>query len=86
MEEEMSVRQQAMALTLTCNAVLAGPAAHTVPDVRITALATRILEAAKAEAPKELILASLEIEHGSWPVILSAMHAVIQAIPAKGSD
>lgn len=79
----MSVRQQAVALIATCNTVLEGPAAHTIPDVRITALATRILEAAKAEAPQDKILASIEIEHGSWPVILSAMHAVIQALPCQ---
>jgi hypothetical protein len=79
----MSVRQQAMGLVATCNTVLAGPAAHTIPDVRITALADRILEAAKAEAPKDKILASIEIEHGSWPMILSAMHAVLRALPSK---
>jgi hypothetical protein len=79
----MSVRQQAVAMIATCNTVLAGPAAHTVPDVRITALAARILEAAKVEVPKDKILAAIEIEHGSWPVILSAMHAVVQALPSQ---
>jgi len=79
----MPVRNQAVALVATCNIVLGGPAAHTVPDARITALAVRILEAAKAEVPRDKILASIEIEHGSWPVILSAMHAVLQALPTR---
>lgn len=77
----MSVRQQAAGLIATCTAVLAGPAAHTVPGARITAHAVRILEAAKAEAPKDKLLAALEIERAMWPVLLSAMHAVLQALP-----
>jgi hypothetical protein len=78
----MSVRNHAVALMATCATVLGGPAAHTVPDPRITGLTVRILETAKAEVPKDKILASIEIEHGSWPVILSAMHAVLQALPS----
>lgn len=75
-----SVQPQAMALIVTCNTVLAGPVAHTIPDVRITALAIKILEAAKAQAPNDEILATIEIEHSGWPVILSAMHAVNRAL------
>lgn len=77
----MSARKQAVALIATCNTVLGGPAAHTVPDARITGLAVRILEAAKAEVPQDNILASIEIEHSTWPVLLAAMHAVVQALP-----
>jgi hypothetical protein len=66
---------------VTCVTVIQSPAAHTIPDPRITALAVRILDAAKAEAPEDKILTSIEIEQGSWPVILSAMHAVLQALP-----
>jgi hypothetical protein len=76
----MSVRQQALALIMTCNVVLKSRLAHTVPDPRIAALAIRILEAAKVETPNNKILASIEIEHSTWPVILSAMHAVNQAL------
>jgi hypothetical protein len=76
----MSVRQQALALILTCNTVLKSRVSLSVPDPRIAALAMRILEAAKAESPNNKILASIEIEHSAWPVILSAMHAVNQAL------
>jgi hypothetical protein len=76
----MSVREHAVALVVTCNTVLGGPGAHTVPDARITSLAVRILDEAKAEVPKDKILASIEIEHGSWPVILAAMQAVLQVL------
>jgi hypothetical protein len=76
----MSVQDHASALVVTCNTVLRSSGAHTVPDPRITALAVRILDAAKAEIPKDKLLASIEIEHGSWPVILAAMHAVLQVL------
>ena len=78
----MSVRKHAVALIATCNTVLEGPSAHTVPDPMITALAVRILEAAKAVAPNDEILNSIEIEKG-WPALLSAMHAIYQALPCK---
>ncbi len=79
----MSVRKQAVGLIATCNTVLEGPSAQSVPDPRITALAVRILEGAKGEVVNDKILNSIEIEKGSWPVILSAMHAVLQALPSK---
>jgi hypothetical protein len=73
------VRGQAIALMQTCTTVLRSRHAQATPDPRITALAVTILDAAKAVAPNNEILASLEVEKGSWPVLLSAMHAVIQA-------
>jgi hypothetical protein len=76
----MTVRQQALALIMTCNTVLKSRLAQSVPDPRITGLAIGILEAAKVETPNNKLLASIEIEHSTWPVILSAMHAVNQAL------
>lgn len=49
---------------------------------RMTGLAVTIPDAAKALVSNNEILASLEVEKGSWPVLLSAMHAVIHAISA----
>jgi hypothetical protein len=74
------IRGQAVGLFQTCIMVLKGPAAHTMPDARITGLAVRILDAAKLAAPDNELLGSLEIERGGWPVILSAMSAVMQAL------
>jgi len=82
MTNAKAVRKQAVALMATCSTVLNGPEAYGIPDCRITGLAARILEAAKEDAPRDKILASIEIDTGSWPVILSAMHAVIAALDA----
>ena len=82
MTNAKAVRKQAVALMATCSTVLNGPEAHGIPDCRITSLAMRILDAAKEEAPRDKILASIEIDKGSWPVILSTMHAVIAALDA----
>jgi len=82
MTNAKAVRKQAVALMATCSSVLNGPEAHGIPDCRITSLATYILDTAKEQAPRDKILASIEIDTGSWPVILSAMHAVIAALDA----
>lgn len=77
-----TVRGQAIALMQTCATVLRSRHGQSIPDPQITGLAVTILDAAKAVVPNNEILASLEVEKGSWPVLLSAMHAVISAISA----
>jgi hypothetical protein len=47
------VRAQAQGLVRTCVVVLHGKNASTMPDVRITGHAIRILEAAKAITPND---------------------------------
>lgn len=64
----------------TCTTVLRSRYAQSIPDPQTTALAMMILDAAKAAVPSNEILASIEVEKGSWPVLLAAMHAVIQAL------
>lgn len=80
-EKAKEIRQQALGLFQTCTTVLRSRAANTIPDARITGLAVRILTSAKAAIPDNELLNSIEIEHGSWPVILAAANAVIQALP-----
>jgi hypothetical protein len=78
--KKCTIRAQAVALMQTCAVVLRSKQCQTTPDPRISALAVRILDAAKAEVPGDEILASLEIEKASWPVLLYAANAVIGAI------
>jgi hypothetical protein len=74
------VKEQAFGLLGACNTVLSGRAAYSDVDVRIAAHAVRILDAAKKLAPKDKLLEALEMERATWPVILTAMHAVVRAL------
>jgi len=79
-----TVIRHAEALRSTCLFVLRSKVVvQTVPDARITGLACRVLELAKQQQPKDELLASIEIEHGNWPVILAAMQVVLQALPGE---
>ena len=82
MEKQNDVHSQAMALIHTCTAVLRSKSyGDTVPDLEIAAHAMRVLSAAKAQVPKNELLAAFEIQSGSWSVLLAAMHCVLQAVP-----
>lgn len=84
MTKPQMIQGQARALMVTCTEVLGSRYAqvNTPAEPQAIAHAVRILDAAKAAAPSNEILASLEIGKGNWPVLLSAMHAVIQALQA----
>lgn len=82
MTKQQMIQGQARALMITCTEVLGSRYAQSIPEPQVIAHAVRILDAAKVAAPSNEILASLEIEKGSWPVLLTAMHAVIQALQA----
>jgi len=76
-----TIRNHALALMITSTTVIKSRQAQTIPDPRVTALAVRIVEATKQEMPDDELLGSIEIDKGSWPVILAAMQAVLQVLP-----
>lgn len=74
------VRGQADALKVTACIVMNSKHASTLPDVRITAHACRILAAARLQVPANALLGELEIEATGWATILATMNAVLGAL------